>query len=118
MTNVPTVDHPPDSLAALILRLNPHLYTPHQAQPTREEALAHITDVDAAFDLCGRLLRLDATTRITAAAALRHRFLANDEDDGPDEILDVTEGKCGHLHQITEDGTREFLPAFFVQQWC
>lgn len=108
MTNVPTVDNPPDSLPALILRLNPHLYTPHQPHPTPEEAIEHITAIDAALDLCARLLRLDSTTRTTAAVALRHRFLGDPEDDGPDELLDPTEGKCGHLHTVTDDGTREY----------
>lgn len=108
--NVPTVDGPPDSLAALILRLNPHLYTPHQPHPTPEEAMQHITAVDQALDLVNRMLRVDSTSRLTAAAALRHPFLAfmAGDDDGPDELLDVTEGKCGYLHTMTAEGQREY----------
>ncbi|KLT38754.1 kinase-like protein [Cutaneotrichosporon oleaginosum] len=105
ISNVPTLDEPPESLASLILRLNPHLYTPHQPDPTPEEALEHILAVDCALDLCAKLLHVDSTRRITAAQALRHRFLGNAEDDGPDEQLDPTEGKCGLLHRWV-DGQR------------
>lgn len=106
---MPAVESPPDSLAALILRLNPHLYTPHQLHPTPEDAMQHITAVDQALDLVNRMLRVDSTSRLTAAAALRHPFLASDagDDDGPDELLEVTEGKCGYLHTLTAEGQRE-----------
>ncbi|WOO79374.1 Cell cycle serine/threonine-protein kinase hsk1 [Vanrija pseudolonga] len=107
MTNVPSVDAAPDSLSALILRLNPHLYTPHQSNPTAEEAMEHITAIDQALDLCSRLLRLDSTTRLTASAALRHAFLANEEDSGPDELLEPGDAKCGNLHSYTSDGQHQ-----------
>lgn len=102
--NVPTVESAPDSLAALVLRLNPHLYTPHQPQPSPEDAMRHIMAVDQALDLVNRMLRVDSTSRLTAAAALRHPFLAPlaGDDDGPDELLAVTDGKCGHLHSVTD----------------
>ncbi|GMK54719.1 hypothetical protein CspeluHIS016_0113050 [Cutaneotrichosporon spelunceum] len=99
ISNVHTLDEPPESLASLILRLNPHLYTPHQPYPTQEEALDHILAIDAALDLCTKLLHADSTKRLTAAQALRHRFLGDAADDGPDELLDPNEGKCGLLHQ-------------------
>ncbi|RSH85246.1 hypothetical protein EHS25_005053 [Saitozyma podzolica] len=34
ISNVPTVDHAPESLTHLVLKLNPHLYTPQISQPT------------------------------------------------------------------------------------
>ena len=72
------------------------------AHPSPEDAKAHIEAIDNAIDLCTRLLRLDATKRSSAAAALRHPFLRSaggDEEDMKDEeILNGTEGKCGHLH--------------------
>ncbi|BEJ11324.1 hypothetical protein CspHIS471_0107460 [Cutaneotrichosporon sp. HIS471] len=113
VSNVPTLDDPPESLASLILRLNPHLYTPHQPHPTQEEALDHILAIDAALDLCSKLLHTDSTKRLTAAQALRHRFLADQADDGPDELLDPTEGKCGLLHQWV-DGQHQ---ARFGDMW-
>ncbi|BEI80242.1 hypothetical protein CcaverHIS002_0107710 [Cutaneotrichosporon cavernicola] len=113
ISNVPTLDDPPESLASLILRLNPHLYTPHQPHPTQEEALDHILAIDAALDLCSKLLHTDSTKRLTAAQALRHRFLADQADDGPDELLDPTEGKCGLLHQWV-DGQHQ---ARFGDMW-
>lgn len=71
--------------------------------------MQHITAVDQALDLVNRMLRVDSTSRLTAAAALRHPFLASraGEDDGPDELLEVTEGKCGYLHTVTPEGQRE-----------
>jgi cell division control protein 7 len=107
ITNVPTVDNTPDSLTPVILKLNPHIYTPPLSNPSKEDAIEHITLIDQAIDLCGRLLRLDATKRITAANALRHPFLAPSDprpsewqDMKEDEILDVRAGKCGHLHGV------------------
>lgn len=50
---------------------------------------------------------MDSTKRVTAAQALRHRFLSDPADDGPDELLDPTEGKCGLLHQWV-NGQREY----------
>lgn len=108
ITNVPTVDLSPEPLAVTILRLNPHLYTPHQAHPTPAEAAAHIREVDQMLDLLTGLLHLDATKRLTASAALSHPFL--DADEEPDDYLDPTEGKCGHLHEWTAEGQRECKP--------
>lgn len=113
ITNVPTVDTAPESLAPVILKLNPHIYTPHSSNVTREEAEEHIQMVDQAIDLCSRLLRLDATKRITAANALRHPFIAPRdpeeeeeamEDMVEDQVLDINAGKCGHLHGM--DGNK------------
>ncbi|WWC92267.1 uncharacterized protein L201_007221 [Kwoniella dendrophila CBS 6074] len=108
ITNVPSVDTHPGSLASLVMRLNPHIYTPHMPNPTPEDAREHIEAIDQVIDLCHKLLRLDATKRLTAAQALRHPFLAplegeEDEEEGRDEIIHPTEGKCGDLHD-TEDG--------------
>ena len=73
------------------------------SHPSPEDAKAHIEAIDNAIDLCTRLLRLDATKRSSAAAALRHPFLRpvgeeDEEDMRDEEILNGTEGKCGHLH--------------------
>jgi len=112
ISNIPTVDTAPESLVPVILRLNPHIYTPPLANPSPDEAEEHIIRIDQAIDLCGRMLRLDATKRITAANALRHPFLEvgkgqeGYEDMMEDEVLDVREGKCGHLHGI-EGNKRE-----------
>lgn len=108
ITNVPSVDDPPESLSTMILRLNPHLYTPHQPHPTPDQAAEHIANVDAMLDLVTRLLHMDPTRRLTASAALRHRFI--NADDSPDELIDPTEGKCGHLHEWTAEGQRELTP--------
>ena len=114
ISNIPTVDTAPESLVPVILRLNPHIYTPPLANPSPDEAEEHIIRIDQAIDLCGRMLRLDATKRITAANALRHPFLEvgkgqeGYEDMTEDEVLDVREGKCGHLHGI-EGNKRESI---------
>jgi cell division control protein 7 len=103
MTNVPTVDAPPRSLEYLILKLNPHLYTPSMTHPTPEEASAHIEAMDEAILLCVQLLRLDATKRITAAHALNHRFFRGGEGwKEEDEHVGVHSemGKCGNLHEV------------------
>jgi len=90
--------------------------------PTPEDAEDHIIAIDQAIDLCSRMLRLDATKRITAANALRHPFLEVEkegdegwEDMAEDEILDVRDGKCGHLHGM--EGNRRESPARFVPTW-
>jgi cell division control protein 7 len=110
ISNVPTVDHAPESLTHLVLKLNPHLYTPQISQPTPQEAKKHITDVDNAIDLCSRLLRLDHTKRLTAAQSLRHAFFRTDpKDQGEQDVfVDIGEGKCGRLHAIDTDGKREW----------
>jgi len=115
MSNVPSVDTAPESLTTVILRLNPHIYTPPLSNPSRDEAVEHITAIDDAIKLCEQMLRLDATKRITAAASLRHPFLAVSEgDEGWKEDMDkveavsVLEGKCGHLHGI-EGSKRGFI---------
>ncbi|KAK8850506.1 hypothetical protein IAR55_004424 [Kwoniella newhampshirensis] len=108
ISNVPTLDSNPPTLAALIVKLNPHVYTPHISNPTRADAKEHIESIDQAIDLCARLIRLDATKRLTAAQALKHPFLSSDldpEDEaGQDEPLAPMEGKCGELHEV--EGTR------------
>lgn len=78
--------------------------------------MEHITSIDAALDLCGRLLRLDSTQRVTAAAALRHKFLGDPADDGPDELLHYVEGKCGDLHSVTDDGIRGYPSELCLQK--
>jgi len=90
------------------------------ASPSSEDAEDHIIAIDQAIDLCGRMLRLDATKRITAANALRHPFLQpeNEEDEGwedmaEEEVLDVRAGKCGHLHGV-EGNKRGFGFCFRV----
>lgn len=72
MTNISTVDKAPESLVPIILRLNPHIYTPPMSNPTPQDAEDHITKIDEAIDLCARMLRVDCTKRITAANSLRH----------------------------------------------
>ncbi|WVQ86040.1 hypothetical protein IAT38_008208 [Cryptococcus sp. DSM 104549] len=115
ISNVPTFDTAPSSLSDVILKLNPHLYTPHTPNPSPEEALAHIEQIDQVLDLCTKMLRLDATKRLTAAGALRHPFLkvrkGKGEEEGvvqedleEEEVLEPTEGKCGDLHAVLEGG--------------
>lgn len=110
MTNVPTVDSAPPSLNHLILKLNPHLYTPPINNPTIEEARRHVEAMDGAIDLCTQLLRLDATKRITAARALNHVFFQKGDDfwqPEPEKAGAGSEdGKCGNLHEV-EAGRRE-----------
>jgi cell division control protein 7 len=113
MTNVPTVDQSPPNLTDMVLRLNPHLYTPPLANPTRQQAQAHIEAMDDALDLCSKLLKLDATKRVSAKDALNHLFfqgrgMYSDGEDREEEILTGVDGKCGHLHSVA-DGKREFL---------
>ncbi|WVW80868.1 hypothetical protein I302_102858 [Kwoniella bestiolae CBS 10118] len=108
ISNVPTLDSHPSSLASLVMKLNPHIYTPHMTNPTPDDAREHIEAIDQAIDLCQKLLRLDSTKRLSAAQALRHPFLAPREDEedveeGRDEVLDPKDGKCGELHEV-EDG--------------
>ena len=110
ISNVPTIDTAPANLSSLIMRLNQHIFTPLQHHPSSADAKAHIEAIDNAIDLCTRLLRLDATKRLTAAAALRHPFLRpkteeSMEDMEDEEILGGEDGKCGYLHGI-EDGKR------------
>lgn len=106
-----------------MLRLNPHIYTPPVANPTKAEAREHIEDIDNAIDLCGKLLRLDATRRLTASAALRHPFMRMDRRaDGAEdldyyEILEGTDGKCGHLHNL-DTGKRECRFAIYGDDDC
>jgi cell division control protein 7 len=111
MTNVPTVDQSPPNLTDLVLRLNPHLYTPPLANPSREDARAHIEAMDDALDLCSKLLKLDATKRVSAKDALNHLFfqgrgMDSDGEDRKQEILSGVDGKCGHLHSVA-DGKRK-----------
>ncbi len=78
--------------------------------PSPVDAKAHIEAIDNAIDLCTRLLRLDATKRLSASAALRHPLLRptqgeSTEDMVDEEILGAEDGKCGDLHGI-EDGKR------------
>lgn len=89
--------------------MNPHLYTPPLSDPTREEAIDHIESIDWAIELCTKLLRLDATKRISAKRALDHSFFSNAagyEKEAEQPLLSGIEGKCGHLHSV-EDGKRE-----------
>ncbi|WVQ95610.1 hypothetical protein IAU59_002708 [Kwoniella sp. CBS 9459] len=115
MTNVPTVDSHPSTLSALVLKLNPHIYTPHMTNPSPADAKEHIESIDQAIDLCQRLLRLDSTKRLTAAQALRHPFLApgpdepDEEAEMDDEVLDPTEGKCGDLHEVVDRRHRAYF---------
>jgi cell division control protein 7 len=107
MTNVPSVDQSPANLNDLVLKLNPHLYTPPLADPTPEEAAEHITLMDNALDLCSKLLKLDSARRIAAKDALNHNFF-NDFDDieaSVERVLPILsgeDGKCGHLHSTAE----------------
>lgn len=110
LSNVPSLDSAPASLTALVLKLNPHIFTPPKLHPSQTDAKAHIEAVDNTIDLCARLLRLDATKRVTAAAALRHPFLRpvqgeSKEDLVEEELLSGVDGKCGFLHG-TDDGKR------------
>ena len=112
ISNVPSLDVAPTSLSLMILKLNPHIYTPLMQHPSPADAKTHIEAIDHAIDLCTRLLRLDATKRLTAASALRHPFLRprddeNAEDLEPEEPFDPETGKCGHLHGML-GGTRSF----------
>nr|XP_031862507.1 uncharacterized protein CI109_002004 [Kwoniella shandongensis]KAA5529579.1 hypothetical protein CI109_002004 [Kwoniella shandongensis] len=113
ISNVPTIDNNPPTLSALVLKLNPHIYTPHMSNPTPADAREHIESIDQAIDLCTRLIRLDATKRLTAAQALRHPFLSADVDPedeaGQDEVLAPTEGKCGELHEVEGSKHRAYL---------
>jgi cell division control protein 7 len=108
--NVPGIDTSPGSIQNLILKLNPHIYTPPLHQPTPVEAKAHIEAMDQAIDLCGHLLQLDVTRRPTAAMALRHRLfmgLATPAETKTGEILSGTQGTCGALHAIDSNGRRK-----------
>ncbi|KAK4685819.1 cell division control protein 7, partial [Tremellales sp. Uapishka_1] len=104
ISNLPSLDSAPPSIMALILKLNPNIYVPPSTNPTKEESTHHIESIDQAIDLCGRLLRLDATKRLTAGQALRHPFLGSlddgeeEEDEEEQEILVGEDGKCGKLH--------------------
>ena len=114
MTNVPTADQSPSNLSDLVLRLNPHLYTPPLANPSPKDARAHIEAMDDALDLCSKLLKLDATKRVDARDALNHLFFQGRgmNDNGRDqerEVLSGVDGKCGHLHSVA-DGKRSFIP--------
>ncbi|WRT70669.1 uncharacterized protein IL334_007667 [Kwoniella shivajii] len=114
ISNVPTLDSHPPTLASLVLKLNPHIYTPHMTNPTPKDAQEHIVAIDQTIDLCSKLLRLDCTRRLTAAQALRHPFLApregeEDEEEGRDEIVDPLDGKCGELHQDEDGRHRAYL---------
>lgn len=102
ISNVPSLDSHPSSLSSIILTLNPHLYTPHQPNPTSSQAKDHIENIDYAIDLCSRLLRLDHTKRLTADGALRHRFL---RDGSEEKVQNLTglDGKCGSLHENIGD---------------
>jgi cell division control protein 7 len=117
MTNVPTVEQNPPNLSELVLTLNPHLYTPPLAAPTPEEAQIHIDMMDHALDLCSKLLKLDATKRISAKHALNHPFFTmtvnvNENEEPAKPILTGLDGKCGHLHTL-EDGKRESFHSRF-----
>jgi hypothetical protein len=103
--NTPTLDGAIPSLQQIIVKLNPHIYTPPMHHPSAADAEAHILAIDDAIDLCVRLLRLDATKRLTAAGALRHPFLRPLGGESMADVLEVeqigvTEGKCGYLHDI------------------
>jgi cell division control protein 7 len=100
-SNVPQLDSAPNGLTSVILRLNPHIYTPPYAHPTPAQAAAHIEAMDAAMELCTCLLRLDCTRRFTARQALTHRFLATGTE-GPDAEQRVHPmlGKCGMMHYV------------------
>lgn len=93
-----------------MLKLNPHIFTPPMHHPSPANAKAHIEAVDDAVNLCTRLLRPDATKRLTAAGALRHPFLRpmkgeSMEDMVEEEPLGGEDGKCGYLHGV-EEGKR------------
>ncbi|WVR08562.1 hypothetical protein IAU60_005617 [Kwoniella sp. DSM 27419] len=116
ISNVPTLETNPPTLASLVLKLNPHIYTPHMANPTPADAKAHIESIDQAIDLCQRLLRLDATKRLSAVQALKHPFLAqgNGEtelhiSDASDELLCPAESKCGDLHDDSGGRHRAYI---------
>ena len=119
MTNVPTVDQSPPNLTDLVLRLNPHLYTPPLANPSREDARAHIEAMDDALELCSKLLKLDATKRVSAKDALNHLFfqgrgMDSDGEDREQEILSGVDGKCGHLHSVADGKRRSYS---FASLW-
>lgn len=105
MTNVPTVDAPPVSLTEVVLKLNPYLYTPPPTTQDPQTADEHILTMDRALDLCGKLLKLDATKRISAKDALNHEFFrlhSNYEKEVQLPLLSGVDGKCGHLHSVAE----------------
>lgn len=110
ISNVPTLDSAPESIRTLILKLNPHIYTPPITHPTQSEARSHIETMDLAIDLCARVLRLDVTKRLTAAEALRHPFFSQVADKVDLKVLPVLgakQGKCGRLHCFDKNGKRE-----------
>ena len=116
VTNLPTIDSAPCSIKQLILKLNPHIYTPPFTFPTPDQAKEHIEAMDDAMDLCSQLLRLDCTRRFTAKQALQHPFLeepiapdarVNEWGDSVPEDEQVQgdgvhpmQGKCGMLHMV------------------
>lgn len=109
LCNVPTIDTAPLSITQVILKLNPHLYTPPQMYPTPDQAREHIEFMDAAMDLCSHMLRLDCTRRYTAKQSLEHAFLKDPSfvsekvGDAGEEVGERThpmEGKCGQLHFV------------------
>ena len=114
ISNIPIIDIAPPSLTTIVHRLNPNIYTPPLANPTPQEAKIHIQAIDQAIDLCKKLLRLDATQRLTASAALQHPLFdvshLNDEDPAQnmieEEDLLVNEGKCGNLHEMIMRGNK------------
>jgi cell division control protein 7 len=95
---------PPPNLTYLILKLNPHIYTPPMLHPTSTDAAKHINSIDLAIKLCTGLLKLDATRRLTAASALEHEFFLEDDSTGCEEhineVIPGGEGKCGNLHGL------------------
>jgi cell division control protein 7 len=63
----------------------------------------HRADVLAALELAEQLLDPESTKRIGPRAALRHRFLA-DGDDEAHAPQRLGKGVCGHLHFVDASG--------------
>ncbi|ORX41053.1 kinase-like domain-containing protein [Kockovaella imperatae] len=109
--NVPTLDADPQrTLKSIVLRLNPHLYTPPSSCPSSWEAEEHIRFIDHALRLLHGLLRLDCTSRFSASEALQHEFFSEEGEDMDQDFDDfepvgIQDGKCGNLHGFV-DGRR------------